>query len=86
MSFTFDLQKSRSNQMKHGIDFVEAQKIWLDSRRIQFPVPFPTEDRFMVIGKINGKFWTAVITHRDEVTRLISVRRSRTNEVKIYES
>ncbi|MDJ0900760.1 MAG: BrnT family toxin [Xenococcus sp. MO_188.B8] len=42
--------------------------------------------RFMVIGKIEGKYWSAIITYREENIRLISVRRSRDDEVKVYES
>ena len=86
MSFTFDLFKSKSNQMKHGIDFAEAQKIWRDANRIEFPVPFRSEDRSIVVGKIDDTYWTAVVTRRDNMIRIISVRRSRTDEKEIYNS
>ncbi|QLE57138.1 BrnT family toxin [Nostoc sp. TCL26-01] len=43
------------------------------------------EPRFLVIGLINGKHWSAVITYREERVRIISVRRARDEEVKIYE-
>ena len=39
----------------------------------------------MVIGLIDGKHWSAVITYRGETVRLISVRRSRSSEVQAYE-
>jgi hypothetical protein len=35
---------------------------------------------------MDGEHWSAVIAHRGENIRLISVRRSRTEEVNIYES
>jgi uncharacterized DUF497 family protein len=38
------------------------------------------------VGMISGKHWSAVITYRGEKVRLISVRRSRVEEVEIYES
>jgi uncharacterized DUF497 family protein len=47
-----------------------------------------TEDEppYMVIGKIGDKHWSGIITYRDEVIRIISVRRSRREEVRLYES
>ena len=44
------------------------------------------EPRYLVIGLIDGKHWSAVVTYRDENVRIISVRRSRTEEVALYES
>lgn len=44
------------------------------------------EPRYLVIGLINGKHWSAVITYRGANIRLISVRRARTEEVVLYES
>jgi uncharacterized protein len=51
-------------------------------------VPARTEDgpRFLVVGMISGKHWSAVITYRGERVRLITVRRARAEEVEIYES
>jgi uncharacterized DUF497 family protein len=40
----------------------------------------------VVIGKMIEKHWTGVITRRDDNVRIISVRRSRDEEVEIYES
>jgi uncharacterized DUF497 family protein len=40
----------------------------------------------MLIGKIGKRHWTAVVTRREENIRLISVRRSREKEARIYES
>ena len=44
------------------------------------------EPRFLVIGNISGKYWSGVITYRSEKIRIVSVRRSRKEEVDIYES
>jgi uncharacterized protein len=30
MEFEFDRKKSRRNKEKHGIDFIEAQSLWID--------------------------------------------------------
>jgi hypothetical protein len=40
----------------------------------------------MVIGKISDTHWSGIITYRDEVIRIISIRRSRREEVGLYES
>jgi len=40
----------------------------------------------MVIGQIGRKYWSGIITYRDDAVRLISVRRSREDEVGLYES
>ncbi|MDJ0534259.1 MAG: BrnT family toxin [Xenococcaceae cyanobacterium MO_207.B15] len=86
MQFEYDINKSQSNKVKHGIDFNEAQALWWDSQRIEIQARTTTESRFVVIGKINNKHWSAIITYRENKIRIISVRRSRDNEVKLYES
>ncbi|MEW6409729.1 MAG: BrnT family toxin [Nitrospirota bacterium] len=86
MEFEFDPKKSVDNKKKHGIDFYEAQALWDDPDLIEIPVKTSDEPRFVVIGKISGKHWSGVITYRGEKIRIISVRRSRKEEVEIYES
>ena len=86
MTFEFDSEKSAANKLKHGIDFREAQALWDDLDYIEIPVTTVDEPRFLVIGKISGKHWSGVITYRGESVRIISVRRSRKEEVDIYES
>ena len=85
-SFEFDDKKSQSNKAKHGIDFEEAQLIWYDPDFIEVQAKSDDEPRFLIIGRIADKHWSAVITYRDESIRIISVRRSREAEVAIYES
>ena len=86
MEFEFDSPKSDSNKKKHGIDFYEAQALWDDPDLIEIPVKTSDEPRYLVVGKISGKHWSGVITYRGEKIRIISVRRSRKEEVDIYES
>jgi len=86
MEFEFDPKKSDSNKRKHGLDFDEAQALWDDPDLIEIPVQTIDEPRYLVIGTIEGKHWSGVITYRGEKIRIISVRRSRKEEVEIYES
>jgi len=85
VEFEFDERKSRANQAKHGIDFNEAQALWQDQQLLEIPARTQDEPRFVVVGLIADKHWSAVITYRGEVLRLISVRRSRAEEVTLYE-
>ena len=78
--------KVKFNKKKHGIDFYEAQTLWDDSDFIEIPLKTSDESRFLVIGRILEKRWSAIITYRSENIRIISVRRSRKEEVDIYES
>lgn len=84
--FEWDKDESASNFAKHGIDFVTAQKIWTDPFLLEIPARTTDEPRWLAIGKLSGRFWSAVFTRRNEVVRLISVRRSRVEEVDIYEN
>jgi hypothetical protein len=86
MEFEFNLQKSDRNKIKHGIDFNEAQELWNDPDLIEISAKTTEEPRYLVIAKISGKDWSGVITYRGEKIRIISVRKSRKEEVEIYES
>ena len=84
--FKFDERKSATNLAKHGIDFIDAQLLWLDPDMLEIPARTDDEPRFLVIGRINTKHWSAVITYRESRIRIISVRRLRNEEVSLYES
>ncbi len=86
MPFEYDNNKSVANKSKHGIDFHRAQSIWDDERRVEIPAKVVGEPRHLVIGLIDGKHWSAIVTYRDGNTRIISVRRSRVEEIGIYEN
>ena len=84
--FEFDERKSQANLEKHGIDFIEAQELWTDPYFVEIPATTSDEPRFLIIGRIRGKHWSAIFTPRNDNIRIISVRRSRKEEVAIYES
>jgi len=86
MVFEFDSLKSELNKGKHGIDFTAAQQLWGDPGRVVIPARTSDEPRYLLIGMVSGKCWSAVFTLRGEAVRIISVRRSRPEEVEIYES
>ena len=86
IEFEFDRSKSEANRKKHGIDFVEAQLLWEDPDLIEIPARTEDEFRYLVVGKIQGKHWSGIVTYRGGKIRIISVRRSRKEEIEIYES
>lgn len=86
MGFEYDPAKSAENKRKHGIDFEAAQWLLADAGLVEIAARTTDEPRWLLIGKIDEKHWSAVITRRGDNIRLISVRRSRDEEVAIYES
>lgn len=84
--FEFDENKSKANLEKHGIDFEAAQELWRDPYLLEIQAKSEDEERFLLIGRIEEKHWSAVVTYRGRCIRLISVRRSRKKEVELYES
>jgi uncharacterized DUF497 family protein len=85
IAFEFDEIKSQANLVKHGISFDYAQALWDDPRLLEIPAKTGNEPRYLVVGLIDQKCWSAVITYRGKNIRIISVRRSRTEEIALYE-
>jgi uncharacterized DUF497 family protein len=86
IEFEYDDRKSATNLSKHGIDFDTARGLWLDPDLLEVPTRTEDEPRFLVVGLIGDKHWSAIITYRGTGIRIISVRRARIEEVKLYES
>jgi uncharacterized DUF497 family protein len=84
VDFEFNPRKSESNKAKHGIDFVEAQALW-KSRHVRLDAKESLEKRYMVIGTIEAELWSAIITYRGAIIRIISVRKSTPVEIDTYE-
>jgi uncharacterized protein len=84
VKFEFDPLKSAINKAKHGIDFIEAQVLW-KSKHIRLGAKDAFEKRYMIIGKIEREYWSAIITYRGATIRIISVRKSTPSEIATYE-
>jgi uncharacterized DUF497 family protein len=83
--FEFDPAKSAANLEKHGIDFDAAQALWEDDALIVARARLEDEPRWLAVGRIGGRHWTAVYTMRDGAVRIISVRRARGDEIDAYQ-
>lgn len=84
MRFEFDEAKSLANKAKHGIDFIEAQAMWLDADLLEVPARSSDESRWQIVGVIDRTIWSAFITYRHDAIRIISVRRARPEERARY--
>jgi uncharacterized DUF497 family protein len=85
LEFEFDPAKSASNLEKHGIDFDTIQTIRQDMMRVEIPARTTDEPRWLVVGQMEGKHWSVMVTYRGSQIRIISARRSRKEEVALYE-
>ena len=86
VNFEFDESKSARNKAKHGLDFFEAQKLWLDPDCLELAARTEYgEERKLLIARYRGDTWAAIFTGRKDALRIISVRPARTNEEAKYE-
>ncbi len=85
LAFEYDPEKSKANKIKHGIDFERAKSLWEDADLLEIPAKTIDEPRILCIGRIKSKHYSAVITYRGDNIRIISVRRSRQQEIDLYE-
>lgn len=85
MKFEYDPEKSSANRDKHGIDFDEAQVLWDDPYQIEAPANITDEPRFLAVGAVGARHWTAIYTYRSHRVRITSVRRARRQEIDYYE-
>lgn len=85
MHFVYDPDKSAANLLKHGIDFDRAQRLWQDPDLVEAQARTMDEPRWLVLARLDGLVWAAIVTRRGGAIRIISVRRARPREVELYE-
>jgi uncharacterized DUF497 family protein len=86
LEFEWDDAKAASNLAKHGVPFAFATRIFLDPQRAEFDVSRQAdrEGRRKAAGVIEGRLFTVVFTYRGDRVRIISARRSNSNEERAY--
>ena len=91
IEFAWDRRKARSNFVKHGVSFEEAESVFLDesARLIDDPDHSEDEDRFLLLG-YSFQARCLIVSHcyreSDSVIRLISARRATAREEEMYRS
>jgi uncharacterized DUF497 family protein len=83
MEFEYDKNKSELNKLKHGVSFEDAKVLWVFDN-IVLPAITKDEIRNMIIGKIGNELYSCIFTMRGQRARMISCRRSRENERRLY--
>jgi len=83
--FEFDPAMATANATKHGADFEQAQALWDDVDYLEILARTEDEPRWIVLGRIDGRTWAAIVTRRAQAIRIISVRRARPAEEALYE-
>lgn len=85
MKIEFDTAKDAANREKHGLSLAFGARVFDDPEVLIIPTIRigDEEERHKAVGVVDGKLYTAVHVWRDEVVRVISVRRSNDSEEKV---
>lgn len=88
MEGRFDPAKDAANQEKHKLPLGFGDRIFEDGNHLVIPSirPADGEERFKVVGLMDGKLFTAVFVWRGDLPRYMSVRRSNRGEERAYRS
>lgn len=84
MEFEWDESKRLSNIAKHDIDFMDARELFDGRPVVEFPSKHFGEARTLTTGLLGGRFIAVVWTRSKRAFRFISVRRARTDEIRVY--
>ncbi|MBI1953717.1 MAG: BrnT family toxin [Candidatus Omnitrophica bacterium] len=83
MEFEYFSEKSAANLKKHGLSLDQARRLW-EVPSVVVKARTVGEARFMIIGRLGGRWFSCIYTMRGETIRLISTRRSHRKEVRLY--
>ena len=85
MRIEFDVQKDEANKVKHGLSLEFATEldwenslVWIDERREY------GESRMIALAPSTGTLYYVAFVDRDDIRRIISLRRANRREVKHY--
>ena len=85
MRFEWDEAKRESNILKHGIDFIDAEKVFEGQTITILDDRFDYEqERFITLGLLDGRVVAIVHTEAEDVIRIISARKATNNEEISY--
>ena len=86
IQFEWDEDKRRANIAKHGFNFTDVGPAFVDPLRVVYPVEKRdlVEQRWVLLGRIEGRVMHVVFTMRRSRIRLISVRVAHEKERALY--
>jgi hypothetical protein len=85
MKFEWDEAKQQSNLRKHRLEFSDAETVFtgatftFEDDRFEY-----REDRYITLGLLHGVVVVIAHTEREEVIRVISMRKATKNEQRVY--
>ena len=87
MPWTWDPSKNIENLQKHHISFETAQLVFNDRHFITLPDPYPSEERWRTIGRVENDI--VFVVHSWPTPefdgRIISARKATPTERRAYE-
>lgn len=85
MDFEWDGAKERANRRKHGVGFRVAARVFLDPYAVEIDdIGTHDEERFNIIGLVDGRMLFVTYTLRGESVRIISARGAEPHEKRTY--
>ena len=83
--FEWDSEKALINKRKHKVSFETATNVFFDDNRIELldEEHSDDEDRWKVLGKV-GDVLFVIYIERENRTRIISARKAKPKERRIY--
>lgn len=85
MKFVWDETKRKSNLLKHGMDFADAESVFRGATlTFQDDRTDYGEQRFLTIGMLRNRVVVIAHTEQNDLFRIISMRKASKNEQKIY--
>lgn len=85
MIFAWDPNKEAGNIAKHGISFTEAKEVFDDDYLELKDDRIYGEERLRVLGRNqDDAVLLLIVTHREQVTRIISARRAVRTEIEMF--
>lgn len=86
LKFEWDEIKAANNDAKHGVTFDLAKKVFKDPFAVEFLDARQNygEERFVIIGMVDGHILSIAYTERSEMIRIISARRATKHEREAY--
>ena len=86
LKFEWDKTKAKDNYAKHGVSFDLAKKVFKDPFAVEFLDDREDygEERFVILGMVDGHLLYVAYTERNETIRIISARRATKHEQETY--
>ena len=86
LKFEWSKAKAEDNYAKHGVGFELAKRVFDDPFAVEFHDNRQDygEERFVILGTVDGRVFYVAYTERNDAIRIISARSATNHEQEIY--